>query len=91
MLSASLNKTFPSFLPSLVKTNKFRSINQGDQRAAEGVEAPPVAEDEHEVPAGGDEQTAGDRGRPPRGRLRLGRLQRPPRLHHQHSGSILII
>lgn len=42
------------------------------RRAAVGVEATPLAEDEHQVPEGRDQQTAGHSEGPTRGHLHLG-------------------
>ena len=51
------------------------------RHAAVGVEASSLAEDEHQVPAPGDEQTAGHRQGASRRHSDVGRLHGPARVH----------
>lgn len=58
------------------------------RRAAVGVEATPLAKDEHQVLEGRDQQTAGHCEGPAGGHLYLGRVHGVARVHQHNSGRI---
>lgn len=60
------------------------------RRAAVGVEATPLAEDEHQVPEGRDQQTARHCEGPAGGHLYLGRVHGAARVHQHNSGRNMV-
>lgn len=54
------------------------------------MEATPLAEDEHQVPEGRDQQTARHCEGPARGHLYLGRVHGAARVHQHNSGRNMV-